>query len=184
MTEQDRRQTVADVLRPVLGEGEAFNVYCHEGDVWVSEIETSVCAARYPRLYGRLLSLNAELERAGTAVARLPILLAVVFCVGVHVRWWDAWLGQEAAERLDTFWFYALVALAVYQLLSLVTASLERGGYRRHRDDLLALTAAEGLDRDLLLAMIEGDGAVGRVGAQLKLDRDAASTPTQASGGR
>lgn len=173
MAEENRRRVVGNALRPLLEEGEAFNVYCHEGEILVNEAETSVCAARHPRLYGRLLALNAELEQAGAGVGRLPVLLVLTFCVGLHLQWWGAWLG-DLRERFDSFWFYALVAYAVYQVLSFVARALERRAYQRGRDELLALLGPEDLDRDALLAMIEGDGAVGRVGHHLKLDRDAA----------
>jgi hypothetical protein len=182
MSEENRRDAVADALRPVLEDGEAYKVFCHEGEVLVEEADTSVCAARHPRLYGRLLSLNARLEAAGGGLYRLPTLLALGFCVGVRLHWWDDWLGRELVEKLDSFWFFVLVFYVLFQALSVVTGGLQRGIYRQERDDLLALIAAESLDRDTLLAMIEGDEAVSRVGHHLKLD--AAAAPPERIPGR
>src|SRR5206468_7923247 len=113
----------------------------------------------------------------GPAVSRLPVLLGLTFCVGLRLRWWDAWLGEKLVERLDQWWFFLLVFYGLYQAIGFVSGRLERAVYRGGRDDLLALLAAEDVDRDSLLAMVEGDAAVGRVGHQLKLDREAAPRP-------
>jgi hypothetical protein len=172
MEVEDRRRTVANAMRSLLEEGESFNVYCHEGEVWVDEVGTSVCAARSPRLYGRLLALNAELEQAGSGIWRFPILVAVVFCVGLRLEWWDDWMGPFAT-RLNSIWFYLLVAFVLYQVLSFIAGFLERLVYQRGREEVLSLLAAESLDRDSLLTMLEGDPAVSRVSYQIKLDADA-----------
>jgi hypothetical protein len=172
MAETDRRESVAGALRDVLEEGEAFNVYCHEGEVYVDNAETSVCAGRYPRLYGRLLSLSTQLEEAGSGVRRIPILLALIFCIGVHLHWWDEWFGAQLVNHLDSIWFFVLIFYVLYQSVGLVNTLFQRGIYQRAREDLFTLMAQEDIDRDLLLAMIEGDYAVARAGYFLKLDRD------------
>ncbi len=172
MDEENRRDTVADALRPILEEGEAYNVFCHEGEVHVQETDTSVCAVQNPRLYGRLLSLNTQLDNAGGGIGRLPMLAALTFCVGLHLGWWEDWLGPVLNARLDHVLFYLLVAYVLFQLLSLIWGTLQKRLYRECRDELYLLIAREGLDRDRLLALIEGDPAVARVSHFLKLDTE------------
>jgi hypothetical protein len=173
MAELDRRESVAGALRDVLEEGEAYNVYCHEGEIYVNDTETSVCAAQHPRLYGRLLSLSAQLDETGLRLGRLPILLALTFCVGVHLHWWDEWLGAPLANQLDSFWFFLLIFYSVFQGLGLANGMVQRSTYQRGREELFLLMAEANLDRDLLLSTIEGDGAVARAGYFLKLDKHA-----------
>lgn len=176
-TEKDQqeahREAIADSLRPVLDEGDSFNVYCQDGEVFVTDAETSVIAARYPRVYGRLLALEAQLESAGTALSRYPFLALAIFCVGLNLDWWNDWLGALVG-KLNSFLFYLIAFVALHQLLTPIKNLLDRSIYRRHHEDLFALLGEERIDRDSLLAMIESDGALSRIAYQLKLDPDAA----------
>jgi hypothetical protein len=173
MDEENREDTVADALRPILEEGEAYSVFCHEGEIHVKEADTSICAVIHPRLYGRLLSISAQLDNAGAGYSRLPTLVGLAFCVGLHLRWWDDWLGNVLVERLDHWLFFILVFYVIFQGLSIVNNALQRGIYRRGREELFTLMSEAKLDRDSLLAMIEGDPAVNRAGHHLKLDNEA-----------
>jgi hypothetical protein len=174
MDEENREETIADALRPVLEEGEAYSVFCHEGEVHVKEADTSVCAVIHPRLYGRLLSLSTQLDEAGAGYSRLPTLLGLTFCVGLHLHWWDDWLGPILpVERLDHWLFFVLVFYVIFQGLGILNGALQRGIYRRGREELFALMSEAKLDRDSLLSMIEGDAAVSRAGHHLKLDNEA-----------
>jgi hypothetical protein len=173
MDEENREDTVADALRPILEEGDAYSVFCHEGEIHVKEADTSVCAVTHPRLYGRLLSLSGQLDNAGAGYSRLPTLTGLTFCVGLHLHWWDDWLGNVLVERLDHWLFFILIFYVIFQGLGIVNNALQRGIYRRGREELFTLMAEEKLDRDSLLAMIEGDSAVSRVGQHLKLDNEA-----------
>src|SRR5207249_3426026 len=114
MEDDNRRESVADALQPILEEGEQYKVFCHEGKVYVEDESTSVCAVRYPRLYGRLLAMNAQLEQAGDGVASIPTLLALTFCVGIQLQWWD--LG----EQFRNWWFYLLVFFILFYSISWV----------------------------------------------------------------
>src|SRR5258708_22317280 len=115
MDEENRQETVADALRPVLEEGEAYSVFCHEGEIHVKEADTSVCAVLHPRLYGRLLSLSAQLDQAGAGLSRVPTLAALTFCVGLRLRWWENWLGPQLIEQLDSWLFFILVFYVIFQ---------------------------------------------------------------------
>jgi hypothetical protein len=173
MEEEDRRQVVAEALRPVLEEGEQYSVYCHEGEVYVRDADTSVCASRYPRLYGRLLAVDAQVERAGSSLEfRLPALLGLAFCASLELPWWNAWLGPGGVDHLKNWWAYLLVFVALYFTGSLAAGMLQRRAYLRVRDDLFTLMGQEDIDRDTLLSLIEGDYALARVAHQLKLDAD------------
>ncbi len=184
MDEENRRETVADAVRPILEEGEAYSVFCHEGEIHVKEADTSVCAVRHPRLYGRLLSLSAQLDQAGAGISRVPTLAALAFCVGLHLRWWDDFLGPALVDQLNHWLFFLLVFYVIFQGLGIVNNALRRGVYRSGREELFALLAEEKLDRDTLLAMIEDDPAVSRVGHYLKLDTEAPrATPRLADRG-
>ncbi len=170
MDEENRSDVVAEVLRPVLEEGEAYSVFCHDGEIHVKETDTSVCAVRHPRLYGRLLSVSAQLDQAGAGLGRVPTIVALAFCVGVHLHWWNDWLGNVLIDQLDHVLFFLLVFFIVFQGLSIIKNVLRRSVYQRNREEVFVLLASEKLDRDTLLAMIEGDPAVGRAGYYLKLD--------------
>lgn len=170
MDEDNRHEIVAETLQPVLEEGEAFNVYCHEGEVFVTDLQTSSCAVLYPRLYGRLLSLNTRIEEAGAGIGSLPLLLILSLCVGLHLHWWDTFLGPDLVERLDSIWFYLLVFVVTFQLLGMLRKPLKHAAFSNGRDELIALILREELDRDRLLATIEADPAVAQVGYYLKLD--------------
>src|SRR5262245_11917045 len=174
MEEEDRRQNVADALRSVLEDGESYNVYSHDGEVWVQEVGTSVCAARHPRLYGRLLSLSAQLDNVASGMGGIPLLIVCTLCVGIRLRWWEPLVGEALLDHVDSVWFFLLLLLAFFQAMLAVRNRLARRLYQTEREELLAQMAAEKLDRDTLLAMIESDGAVYSAANQLKLDRDAA----------
>jgi hypothetical protein len=171
--DEEKRQRVADALYPILEDGDFIQVACEEGEILISEPDFSVCRERHPRLFGRMLSLNAELSETGGNVTYLLLLAAGAFCLGLHLRWWDAWFGDDAAERMRSIWFYLFVFAITLKINGLISARLEGFVYRRRRDDLLALLREEDLDRDVLLSIIEGEDSVAHVARQLKLDADA-----------
>ena len=184
MDEENRHDTIADALRPVLEEGEGYNVYCHEGEIHVKEAETSVCAVRHPRLYGRLLSFSAQIDQASAGLSRFPVLAGIVICAGLHLHWWDGFLGRDLAERLDHWLFFVLVFYIIFQGVGIVSNTVRRNLYRAGREEVFFLISKEQLDRDLLLAMIEGDPAIASAAHQLKLDTDAPRiTPQEADRG-
>jgi hypothetical protein len=169
--QDSRRQAVADALREVLEDGEEFYVRCEDDEVVVTEAATR-CQEEHPRLYGHLLSLNEQLAQAGGSSVVWGLLAAGVFCLGLHLEWFDPWLGG-AADALRSGWFYALFFVAAALALGAFCNQRARAVYRDGRDHLLSLMLSEGLDRDLLLTLIHGDPAVARVAEHLKLDRHA-----------
>lgn len=176
MDEDNRRDNVAEALEPVLEEGDQFKVFCHEGKVYVEDEATSVCAVRHPRLYGRLLALNTQLEDVGSGLGRLPTLAGLAFCVSVEMGWVWSELGDSARR----WWVYFLLFFFLFQVLGWISGQLQRRFYRVSRHELLPLLAAEKLDRDVLLSLIEGDPALERISHFLKLDAPTTIDPEQA----
>jgi hypothetical protein len=175
MDEDDRRQAVAEALDPVLEEGDEFHVRCRDGVIVVSEASAAVCREQHPKLYGRLLSLNAELIQAGRGLVFVPLMVTAFFCLGLDLGWWNtaaqSWGVPDLPAHLRSAWFYLLLFVLVLVLVRRVAERRERAVYREERAELAGLIASEGLDTDRLLALIEGDEAVARIGAQLKLER-------------
>ena len=171
--DDEKRQAVADALYPILEEGDMYHVACEDGEILISEPDFSTCRDRHPRLFGRMLSLNAELAEAGGHLTYVLLLGAGAFCLGLHLRWWDSWMGEDVAERMRSIWFYFFVFAIVFKINGLIGVRLENYIYRGRRDDLLAILREEDLDRDVLLSIIEGEESVANVARQLKLDADA-----------
>ncbi len=165
-----RSAALTAALESVLAEGEQFYVSRRDGRVVVSEAIGEKCRNEYPQLYGRLLGLNAQLEEAGGNLSLIAVVVAVGFCVGLHLSWWDTWFGG-ALDQFRSFWFYGFLIIVVIMLVGVLANRLEKRIYWRERDDLLWAMESEGLNRDLLLAMIHGDNAVAKVAEQLKRDR-------------
>jgi hypothetical protein len=177
-TNEDQHvQAIADAIRPVLQDGDNYHVARVDDQILVSEAYTSICSVKYPRLYGRLLSINAEIEASGGSFASWGLLLMGAVVVGIQLDWFVGVVPQNLLDHTKSVWFYVLAMLLAIQLLGLLGRPLERAAYARNRSDLLSLMATEGVDRDLLVAMLEGDDQVTRVAAFLKLDHEAGSHP-------
>ncbi len=173
MDTEDRRVLVAEALRPFLAEGDTFQVICQEGEVWVHPSASSslrLCAERYPRIYGRLLALEVELQHAGRCT-NAPAVLLGAFCLGLHLHWWHGVLPDNLLVHLNSIWFFGFAFLVLFLALAKVSAVLRWRLWRGQRQALLHLLREERLDRDCLLTMIEGDDAVHQVGLHLKMDR-------------
>jgi hypothetical protein len=164
-----RIQRWAENLRDVLKDGDEIVVRLLEGQVQVEESAFSKFQAAYPRLWGRLSSLDAQMETGcGLYVAAFVGVSAV--CVGIHRQWWLDALGADLNETLDAWWFYlVLFGLAVFAA-SQAYEWQERRVYRRGRAELHALMADETLDRDTLLPLLADSPELERVIKQLKLD--------------
>jgi hypothetical protein len=163
-----RRERLARALQEILKEGDAFQVVAGESGIDVTETRSFQFQERHPRLYGRLLSVNEQME-GGCMGYVLTFLAAGVLCFGINVGWFDEALGA-AAEKLNSWWFFAIVLLVAFVLGNTIYEWQERRVYRRGRDELLALLEDEGLDRDTLLVQINDDGDLENVIKQLKLD--------------
>jgi hypothetical protein len=172
------RAKIVQELLDALEQGEEISVH-REGDrLEITTVKPNKCQDNHPRLYGRLLSINEQLSGAGCGVIVYTLLACALFCLGIHLQWWDKIIGQEIMEPVRSIWFYVLFMGAAYALLQTLSHQLEKGVYWRHRGELLALLAAEGLQRDVLISMIADDPKLARVAEHLKLDHDAAPDPS------
>ena len=171
-TQEDRLgriQRWAENLRDVLKEGDAFYVRLFEGQVHVEESAFSRFQAAYPRLWGRLSSLDAQME-TGCGLYVLAFLGVGAVCFAIHKQWWLDALGEDLNQTLDAWWFYLILfGLAVF-VASQVYEWQERHVYRRGRAELLDMMADESLDRDALLPLLADAPELERVIKQLKLD--------------
>src|SRR5437867_12759215 len=84
----ERIDNIARVVKDYLREGDAFLIQCQEDDILVEEAPQADFQKQHPRLYGRLLSLNDQLE-TGCALTILLFVLGGVLCFALHVGWLD-----------------------------------------------------------------------------------------------
>jgi len=164
-----RIQLRAETFRELLKDGDEVVVAFEDGEVHVAESYRSKLERKHPKLFGRMLSIEAQLD-AGLSPYFAALIVAALFIVGLHLKWWNAVLGEELADYLQTWWFYVPLPFVLLYLARLGCARWERRAYRRNRAELLALIAAEKLDRDILLVMLRGESDLDGVVYELKLD--------------
>ena len=170
MSEPSRAQKIADVLRPVLAENEAFVVRQQQGNVHVTPLPGHVLRDAHPRLYGQLLSANEQLS-VGCGVFLAGLILAGLACAGFALGWWDHIIGKDAADELRSVWLYQFLFLIGLGIPGYIVQVSARRHYRALRGELLASIEADGLDRDTLVAIIQDDPALSTICRYLKLDR-------------
>ena len=170
--ESPRLEVVAKALSDVLVEGEEFLVQRLHGEVLVTPPRSSKFKEEHPRLYGNLLSLDEQLA-TGCGHMVLVMLAAAGLCVSLNVGLWDDLLGRPLADGLRQWWVYVLIAVTAFVAGGYLTDWEERRAYRRGRDELLALMANEGFERDSLVVLIQNLAELERVTKHLKLDRQA-----------
>ena len=69
----ERTDHIARVVKDYLREGDAFLIQCQEGEILVEAAPPSNLEKEHPRLYGRLMSLNEQLD---TGCMFITVLLA------------------------------------------------------------------------------------------------------------
>jgi hypothetical protein len=174
-SEARRFERVAAALEDILQDGDELVVRCEDGEIEISEAGMTICREKHPQLYGYLLSFNEELSSAGTSVTLLGLFPVALICLGIHLEWWDRMLGGPYTEPVRSIWFYIVVLLGGFFAFGAWADTLEKRAYRQGRDELISLLRSEGIHRDTLLSMIEGDPSVSRVSRHLKLDSEARS---------
>jgi hypothetical protein len=170
MSEPSHNQKIADVLRPILAEKEALIVRESQGNVTVTPLPSHVLRDTHARLYGYLLSANEQLS-AGCSLFLFGILLAAIVCIGLAVGWWDELLGKDAADELRSVWLYQFLFAIAIGIPGYVYEVRGRMRYRDMRTELATLMQMENMDRDVLIATIQGDAELATVARYLKRDR-------------
>ncbi len=166
----ERLDNIARVVKDYLREGDAFLIQCQEDDIVVEEAPRSRFPIEHPRLYGRLLSLEDQLE-TGCGITLALFALGGLFCLALHGGLLDEALTPNVAAALRTWFFYGPLFVVLFFVSDWLYTRVARGVYRRGRDELLLLIRDEGLDRDTLVARLNDAPEVAKIIKQLKLDR-------------
>jgi hypothetical protein len=150
-------------------DGDIFLLRCEGAEVNVEETPLSRFRALHPRLFGRLASLEAQLEN-GCLLYFLACACPGLVSLGLHLHWFDSWLDARLAADLDAWWFFLALFAATGYVVKLGYELVRRHTYRRQRAELFELIGREGLERDTLVPLLDGADELICVIRQLKLD--------------
>jgi hypothetical protein len=165
----ERIQRRAENFRELLKDGEEVTIACQDGEMRIDESYRSKFERKHAKLYGRLMSVEAQMSAGLTPyVFGLASVIVVIF--GLQLEWWEPIVGPRVCELLNRWWFYVVLPAFVLYLMYLACGRWGKYVYRWHRKNLLALIAAEALDRDILLVMLRDEADLDDVIRELKLD--------------
>jgi hypothetical protein len=165
----ERIQRRAENFRELLKDGEEITIAFFDGEVKVEESFRTQFERKHPKLLGRMLSLEAQLE-PGWLAYFFAMIAVVVILFGLQLGWWETWLGPKACELLNNWWFYIVLSVAAFYLVSLGLGQWRKRVYQRHRTELHRLISAEQLDCDVLLVMLRDFNDLHAIVQELKLD--------------
>ena len=166
----ERTDNIARVVKDYLREGEAFVVHCQENEIVVEEAPQTRLQKEHSRLYGRLLSLEEQLD-TGCMLTMVLMGLGGLFCLGLHAGWWNNWLDPNVTVHIKVWWFYLVLFAAIFFFGDWINGRMAKRSYRQGRDELLALLREEGFDRDAMVPIIKDMPEFEKIAGQLKLDR-------------
>ena len=173
----ERIQRRAENFRELLKDGDEVIIAFADGEMHVEESYRSKFERKHPKLFGRMLSIEAQMD-AGWSPYFAAVMLAGGFVFGLPLKWWDGILGEEVSNQLNEWWFYIVLPLILLFLARLACGRWEAFVYRRNRQELVELIGAEKLDRDVLLVMMRDQDELDRVVQHLKLDAGPFAAPT------
>lgn len=159
----------AETFRELLREGDEITIGLYDGEVHLAESYRSKFERKHAKLFGRMLSVDAQME-PGWSGYFAALLLTCVLITGLHLHWWDGVLGEPLGEYLQNWWFYLSLPIALVFLARRGNGWYAYFVYRRHRQDLIELIAAARIDRDILLVMLRDEVELDNIVYQLKLD--------------
>jgi hypothetical protein len=162
-------QRRAENFRELLKDGDEVTIGLLDGEMHVEESYRSRFERQHPKLYGRMLAIEAQMD-AGLFPYFAVLVATGIVIVGLQLHWWDGAIGEPAADLLQSWWFYVALPFVLLYLARHGCKRYEKYVYRRHRDALADLIAAAKLDRDVLLVMLRDEGELDNVLRQLKLD--------------
>jgi hypothetical protein len=165
----ERIQRRAENFRELLRDGDEVTIACQDGEVHVEESYRSKFERKHPKLFGRMLSIEAQMD-AGLFPYFAALVLTGVIIFGLSLAWWDGVLGGSVGSALNAWWFYIVLPLVLLYFARLGCGRWEAQVYRRNRGELMDLLAAEKLDRDVLLVMLREEDDLTNVVHKLKLD--------------
>ena len=162
-------QRRAEGFRELLQDGDEVTIACQDGAVLVAESYRSKFERMHPKLFGRMLSIEARMEPGYFPYAAV-LMLAGVFVLGLHMKWWDGVLGESVNDVLQNGWFYLAAPCVLLYLAHLGCGRWRKYVYRRCRQGLVEQIAADHLDRDVLLVTLRDEDELENIVYQLKLD--------------
>ena len=165
----ERFETIAQMVGGYLRDGEALSIELIDGQVSIAPEPASVLKKQHPRLYGRLLSVDEQLN-VGCGGEILLVFAAAASCLALRLGAFDGLFGNELADKLDSWWVYILWVFFVGFVATRIVEFRAGRVYRGVRDELAQCVADEGVDRDGLLTMLESNENLSRVISRLKLD--------------
>ncbi len=171
-TLDDRLESIqrrAENFRDLLKDGEEVTIGFHDGEVYVEQSYRSKFEQDHPKVFGRMLAIDAQMS-AGWLPTIAALLLAGVVILGLQASWWIPVLGEGVCDLLNHWWFYTVLTLLMIYVAHRVNGRWARHAYRGHREELLRLIDADSLDRDVLLVMLRDEELLENVVYQLKLD--------------
>jgi hypothetical protein len=167
--EDDRYEKLAARVESFLREGDRIVIEMSEGQVHVEDAGVSALERRSPRLFGRLLALNEQLE-GGCGLIAFPVVLAAVLAFLLHARLAEPWIGIDLNDKLASWWFYLLLVLVLGGLGFLLQEMAETRRYRRSKSDLRSIIEDEATDWDALIAELHRIPDLANVYRRMKLD--------------
>ena len=165
----ERIQRRAENFRELLRDGDEVTIAYQDGEVRVEESYRSKFERKHAKLFGRMLSIESQMD-AGLFPYFSALVLSGVVILGLSLHWWDGVLTETVSLAMDAWWFYIVLPLVLVYLARLGCGRWESYIYRRNRVDLMDLIAAEKLDRDVLLVMLRDEDDLRSVVHKLKLD--------------
>lgn len=165
----DSIQRRAENFRELLKDGEEVTIAFFDGELTVAESFRSQVERKYPKLYGRLMSIEAQLE-TGWLPYFAGLIGAGFVLFALQLPGAEAVLGKEVSDLLNRWWFYVVFPPSILYLISLGCGQWQKRIYRKHRAELLELIAHDRLDRDVLLVMLRDIGELDAIVQELKLD--------------
>jgi hypothetical protein len=162
-------QRRAENFRELLKDGDEITLALFDGEMTVAESYRSKLERKYPKLFGRMLSI-AAMMRTTWSPYFVAMLVVGVFFFGLQLSWWDDVIGREVADLVNTWWFCGAATLGGLYIAYLLCGQWSKRAYCRNRKALHELIASEKLDRDVLLVMLRDDDELENVVHELKLD--------------
>ncbi len=145
---ENEQHEIADALMNVIEPGSSWIVRGIANDVLVEPFDVADHQTGGdtfpPDLEACVDTLNEKLSSAGGDFSLWTLLLAAIGCVGIHLGWFQRWLG-DATQYVQSFWFYAAVMVALFFFVGAISSWCEASVYRRWRDRLLREVEQAGL---------------------------------------
>jgi hypothetical protein len=108
-------QRRAENFRELLKDGDEVTIACQDGEMHVEESYRSKFDRKHAKLFGRMLSIEAQMD-AGWFPYFAALILVGVVIIGLHLKWWEGALGEAVCDYLQSLWFYIAAPVVVVYL--------------------------------------------------------------------